>query len=240
VAGHCGIPATAQALSANMAVTNTSAAGFLSVWPEGAPTPSPLVASMNYSAGQTIANAVIAPLGTNGGLTVQARFGLDLIIDINGYFDTGAAGPTGATGADGAQGPAGPQGPMGPTGPTGPTGPMPPAGPPGPTGPTGPAGPMGPIGPTGPTGPIFTTNVRTEVSVVLGGGGGQQVSASCDPGDIALSGGWTAPQGFTATENHRNPNFPGLWVVQMINTGFGSPTQFINGSFTVQVVCAHF
>src|SRR5258707_9923260 len=63
VAGNCGIPSSAQAVSANMAVTNTSATGFLSVWPEGAPQPSPLVASMNYSAGQTIANAVIAPLG---------------------------------------------------------------------------------------------------------------------------------------------------------------------------------
>jgi hypothetical protein len=128
VAGNCGIPASAQAVSANMAVTNTSALGFISVWPEGAPTPSPLVASMNYSAGQTIANAVIAPLGTNGGLTVQARFGLDLIIDVNGYFDTGAAGPTGPTGA---QGPAGVTGPMGPTGATGADGPQ---GPPGPTG----------------------------------------------------------------------------------------------------------
>jgi hypothetical protein len=124
VAGHCGIPLSAQAVSANMAVTNTSAAGFLSVWPEGAPTPSPLVASMNYSAGQTIANAVIAPLGTNGGLTVQARFALDLIIDVNGYFDTGAAGPTGPTGTAGLTGPAGPIGPQGPQGVQGPVGPQ--------------------------------------------------------------------------------------------------------------------
>jgi hypothetical protein len=128
VAGHCGIPATAQAVSANMAVTNTTATGFLSVWPEGAPQPAPLVASMNYSTGQTIANAVLASLGTNGGITVQARFGLDLIIDVNGYFDTGAAGPTGPTGAEGATGgigPTGGTGASGPTGPQGPTGPTP-------------------------------------------------------------------------------------------------------------------
>jgi len=47
----------------------------------------------DYSASQTIANAVIAALGTNGGINVYARVGLDLIIDVNGYFDTGAAGP---------------------------------------------------------------------------------------------------------------------------------------------------
>jgi hypothetical protein len=36
VAGHCGIPASAQAVSMNMAVTNTSAIGFIAIWPEGA------------------------------------------------------------------------------------------------------------------------------------------------------------------------------------------------------------
>ena len=98
VAGNCGIPVTAKAVSANLAVTNTRGIGFISVWPGGDPQPNPLVASLNYSAGQTIANAVLAPLG-NGGITVYARVGLDLIIDVNGYFDTGAAGPTGPTGA---------------------------------------------------------------------------------------------------------------------------------------------
>jgi collagen triple helix repeat protein len=140
VASNCGIPKTAQAVSANMAVTNTSATGFLSVWPEGAPQPSPIVASINYAAGQTIANAVIAPLGTNGGLTVYARFGLDLIIDVNGYFDTGAAGPTGPQGATGPGGPIGPDGPQGPQGAPGPVGPAGPQGPQGVQGLTGPAG----------------------------------------------------------------------------------------------------
>ena len=138
VAGNCGIPATAQAVSANFAVTNTSGPGFISVWPEGAPQPNPLVASLNHAAGQTIANAVIAPLGTNGGISVYSKVATHLIIDVNGYFDVGAAGPTGPTG------PIGPTatgrrawadrrarkalpavgGPIGPTGPTGATGPQ--------------------------------------------------------------------------------------------------------------------
>jgi hypothetical protein len=115
VAGNCGIPATAQAVSANMAVTNTSGLGFISIWPGGDPQPSPLVASINFEAGQTIANAVLAPLG-NGGINVFARVNTDLIIDVNGYFDTGAAGPTGPTGPTGAAGAAGPTGPIGPAG----------------------------------------------------------------------------------------------------------------------------
>jgi hypothetical protein len=122
VAGHCGIPATAQAVSANMAVTNTTGLGFISVWPDGLPQPAPLVASLNFSAGQTIANAVLAPLGEAGGIYVFARVELDLIIDVNGYFDTGAAVPTGATGPMGPAGAVGPTGAIGPTGPTGPEG----------------------------------------------------------------------------------------------------------------------
>jgi hypothetical protein len=134
VAGYCSIPNTAQAVSANIAVTNSGAPGFISVWPEGSPQPSPLVASINHSAGETIANAVLAPLGTNGGVTVYSKVGLDVVIDVNGYFDAGAAGP---------------QGPAGPTGPAGPAGPGGPAGPAGPTGAAGAAGPTGPAGPAG-------------------------------------------------------------------------------------------
>ena len=51
-------------------MTNTNGVGFISVWPEGAPQPVPLVASQNYAAGQTIANAVLSRLGTNGGIKV--------------------------------------------------------------------------------------------------------------------------------------------------------------------------
>src|SRR5436309_1980117 len=146
VASNCGIPVTAQAVSANFAVTNTSGGGFLAVWPDGSSIPNPLVASMNYSGGQTLANAVIAPLGATGGLNVFVQVNLDLIIDVNGYFDTGAAGPTGPAG------PAGPIGPQGPPGPTGATGAQGPAGLAGPAGATGPTGATGATGPQGPTG----------------------------------------------------------------------------------------
>jgi hypothetical protein len=64
-----------------------------------------MVSSMNYVQGQTIANAVIAPLGTNGGITVYPKVNTHLVVDVNGYYDTGAAGPRGPTG------PAGPTGP---------------------------------------------------------------------------------------------------------------------------------
>jgi hypothetical protein len=144
VAGHCGLPPTAQVVSANLTVTNPAGLGFISVFPDGSPQPVPPVAALTFSAGQTISNALIATLGTTGGITVYPRVGLDLIIDINGYYDTGAAGATG---------PAGPTGPPGPTGPTGLTGSTGSAGLPGAAGPTGPPGATGAAGATGPTGP---------------------------------------------------------------------------------------
>jgi hypothetical protein len=160
ITGSCGIPATAQVVSANITATNTGALGFVSLWPAGAPMPNPLVSSLNYFQFDIKANAVIVPLGTSGtdtGITVFTSSGIDFVIDVNGYFDTGAAGPAGPAGPTGPAGATGPAGPIGPTGATGPDGPIGPAGPTGPTGATGPGGPIGPTGATGPDGPIGPT-----------------------------------------------------------------------------------
>lgn len=84
--GPCpGLPATIDAYSLNVTVTNTAGEGFIKIWPQGGAVPD--VSSLNYVAGQTVANAVIVPAGTGGGVTAVAGVsGTDLIIDINGYF----------------------------------------------------------------------------------------------------------------------------------------------------------
>src|SRR5947199_9669971 len=80
-----GIPAGVDAYSLNITVTNTQGPGFILIYPQGGSQPT--VSTVNYVAGQTIANAAIVPAGTNGGVTVIAGVsGTDLIIDINGYF----------------------------------------------------------------------------------------------------------------------------------------------------------
>ncbi len=94
VAGYCGIPSTALAVSANLSVTQPVAGGWVSIWPEGAAQPSPLVAAITYALGQTISNAVVAPLGTNGGITLYSKVGTHVIIDVNGYYRS--ASPSGA------------------------------------------------------------------------------------------------------------------------------------------------
>ena len=80
-----GIPAGVEAYSLNVTVTATAGPGHLVIYPQGGS--QPLVSSINYVAGQTIANAVIVPAGTGGGVTVVAGVSAThLIIDINGYF----------------------------------------------------------------------------------------------------------------------------------------------------------
>jgi hypothetical protein len=69
----------------NVTATNTMGPGFFKIFPQGGT--SPTVSTLNYVAGQTIANAAVVPAGTGGGITVAAGVsGADLIIDINGYY----------------------------------------------------------------------------------------------------------------------------------------------------------
>ncbi len=87
IAGQCGIPASAAAVSFNFAALNVGAAGDLRVFPAGGGVP--LVSTLNYNANTpNIANAAVVPLGTGGAITVQAdAVQIDLIIDVNGYYD---------------------------------------------------------------------------------------------------------------------------------------------------------
>jgi hypothetical protein len=83
--GQCGIPGNAEAVSLNVTVTNTQGPGHIVIFPQGGAEPT--VSTLNYVAGQTIANAAIVPLGAGGGITVIAGVsGTDLIVDTNGYY----------------------------------------------------------------------------------------------------------------------------------------------------------
>ena len=87
VAGQCGVSATAQAVSLNVTVVSPDRAGFIGIWPGGDPQPNPLVSSLNYVAGQVVPNAVVAPLGSTGAMTVLTVGKTDLLLDVNGYYE---------------------------------------------------------------------------------------------------------------------------------------------------------
>lgn len=85
IAGQCGIPANARAVSFNFTVTSTLGPGFLVVYPQGGTVPN--VSTLNYLANQTIANAAVVPLGAGGGISaIPGVLGFELIIDVNGYY----------------------------------------------------------------------------------------------------------------------------------------------------------
>ncbi|MBK8598926.1 MAG: hypothetical protein IPP07_09315 [Holophagales bacterium] len=80
-----GIPYGVSAYSLNFTVTETDGAGFLLVYPTGSAAPT--VSTVNYVAGQTVANAAIVPADAAGSISVVAGVsGTHVIVDVNGYF----------------------------------------------------------------------------------------------------------------------------------------------------------
>jgi hypothetical protein len=87
VAGYCGVPAAAKAVSLNVTVVSPSAGGHLRLFASDAPRPGS--SSINYATGQTRANNAVVSLGADGTLTVyvnQPSGTVHVVIDVNGYF----------------------------------------------------------------------------------------------------------------------------------------------------------
>jgi hypothetical protein len=91
VTNDTSIPDGATAAVLNVTVANPTAAGFLTVFPQGGRQPN--ASNLNYSAGQTTTNRVIVPLSASGMITVWSSAPADVIVDISGYYS--AAGGTG-------------------------------------------------------------------------------------------------------------------------------------------------
>ncbi len=89
IPGVCGIPATAQAYSLNVTVVPSGPLSFLTLWPTGQARP--LVSTLNSFGGIVVANAAIVPAGTGGAVNVYATDPTDVILDIDGYFDSTTA-----------------------------------------------------------------------------------------------------------------------------------------------------
>jgi N-acetyl-anhydromuramyl-L-alanine amidase AmpD len=85
VAGVNGIPSTGvTAVVMNVTAVNPSAAGVVTVYPDGITMP--LASNLNFTAGQTIPNLVVVPV-KNGVVDFYNYNGtVDLIADITGYF----------------------------------------------------------------------------------------------------------------------------------------------------------
>jgi hypothetical protein len=88
LAGRCGIPASATALSVNVTATGATAAGNVVLFAGG--TNAPSTPTLYYAAGVTRANNAIVGLGTSAALRVrsnQTSGSVHLVLDVNGYFE---------------------------------------------------------------------------------------------------------------------------------------------------------
>jgi hypothetical protein len=83
VGGRGGVPVDAAAVVLNVTVTEATADGFLIVFPCGSAVPNG--SNVNFAAGATVPNAVIAKVGAAGKVCFYANVTTHLIVDVNGY-----------------------------------------------------------------------------------------------------------------------------------------------------------
>ena len=87
VAGSAGVPRSATAAVLNVTVVSPTEAGFLAVWPSGEPRPD--ASSINFVAGEVVANMVEAKLGADGNISIYNHAGdVDVIVDVVAYYST--------------------------------------------------------------------------------------------------------------------------------------------------------
>ncbi|MFE9633311.1 PKD domain-containing protein [Streptomyces sp. NPDC006463] len=92
MAGRNGVWKGISAVALNVTVTNPKEAGHLTVFPSGQAAPS--TSSVNFTAGQTVANSVIVPVGPDGQISVRngAWAGTDVIVDVVGFYTNESSG----------------------------------------------------------------------------------------------------------------------------------------------------
>ena len=84
VGGRGGVPGDAVAAVVNVVAVGPAAAGFLTLYPCGSSRPE--ASTLNFAAGQTVANGATIRLGSSGSICVFSDQETDLIVDVTGYI----------------------------------------------------------------------------------------------------------------------------------------------------------
>ncbi|MBW3650219.1 MAG: S8 family serine peptidase, partial [Actinobacteria bacterium] len=89
VTGRGGVPTTGvSAVVVNVTVTEPTAGSHLTAWPTGSARP--VASNLNYSAGKTVPNLVVAKVGTGGKVSLFNNSGsTHVIADVVGWYDDG-------------------------------------------------------------------------------------------------------------------------------------------------------
>ena len=89
--GSDSVPAGAEAAVVNLTAVDPTHGGFLTVYPAG--TATPVASSLNFSAGEIVANLVEVAIGSSGEISVFNAFGTtDVLVDVEGYVSAGSSG----------------------------------------------------------------------------------------------------------------------------------------------------
>lgn len=78
------IPASIDAVALNVTVVNPSGAGFVTVYP--CDVDRPLASNLNYTAGNVVANGVVAPVSADGEICIYSQQSTDVIVDLAGWI----------------------------------------------------------------------------------------------------------------------------------------------------------
>lgn len=89
VGGRVGVPNDAGAVVLGVTVTGATGPGFVTVFPCGGLIPT--AATVNYAAGATVTNTVVARTGTDGAVCLYTMADVDMVVDVNGFHPDGAS-----------------------------------------------------------------------------------------------------------------------------------------------------
>jgi hypothetical protein len=79
------VPASARAVVLNITVTDTSAASYLTAWPDQGPWP--LASDLNWTAAATIPALAVVELSSDGKVDLYNAAGnTDVVVDVAGWY----------------------------------------------------------------------------------------------------------------------------------------------------------
>jgi hypothetical protein len=88
VTGKCAVATGATAVAVNVTAVSPASSGFVTLYPGPANTVRPVVSTINYTPGRTLANNTRITIGVDGSINIfnAASTPLDFLIDVAGYF----------------------------------------------------------------------------------------------------------------------------------------------------------
>jgi hypothetical protein len=89
------VPTTAGSVVMNVTVVGPSATGFITTYPNGQPRPNS--SNLNFSAGETVPNLVVARIGTGGIVNLYLNAGAaHVLVDVVGWYGSSATTAAGS------------------------------------------------------------------------------------------------------------------------------------------------